>query len=76
VLRALLDNVREQIKTNDLALDFIALTGDIAFQSKPEEDELAPQFFDDLIFLISASSSIKEMTLIGPWHFGQHSGSI
>jgi formylglycine-generating enzyme required for sulfatase activity/calcineurin-like phosphoesterase family protein/energy-coupling factor transporter ATP-binding protein EcfA2 len=49
VLRALLVDVREQIKTNGLALAFIVLTGDIAFQSKAEEYRLATQFFDDLL---------------------------
>jgi formylglycine-generating enzyme required for sulfatase activity/predicted MPP superfamily phosphohydrolase len=48
VLRALLDDVQARIE-NGLTPDVILVSGDIAFQSAPEEYALAGQFFDELL---------------------------
>jgi formylglycine-generating enzyme required for sulfatase activity len=49
VLRALLNDVREKIVTDQLRPDLIAVSGDIAFSGKAEEYMLAKQFFIELL---------------------------
>ncbi len=49
VLDELLKDINNCIQKNDLQPDFIVVTGDISFSSKPEEYKLAKEFFDDLL---------------------------
>jgi len=63
VLKALLTDIREQIKSEHLRPDFIVVTGDIAFRSAPEEYTLAGQFFDKLL---KATDLRKEHIFIVP----------
>ncbi len=49
VLSKLLDDVQEQIMSEGLRPDFVIVSGDIAFQSVPEEYALAKQFLDELL---------------------------
>lgn len=63
VLDELLKDITNQIKNNDLQPDFIVVTGDISFSSKPEEYELAKKFFDDLL---EATSIPKDRLFIVP----------
>lgn len=49
VLKALLRDIAERIRNNDLQPDFFLLSGDIAFASQPKEYALAQQFLDDLL---------------------------
>ncbi len=49
VLGELLKDITNCIQENDLQPDFIVVTGDISFSSKPEEYSLATNFFDDLL---------------------------
>jgi predicted MPP superfamily phosphohydrolase len=49
VLRALLRDVTERIRADGLRPDFIIISGDIAFASRPEEYAMAKQFLDDLL---------------------------
>jgi len=49
VLDALLHDVAECIRKNRLQPDFIIVSGDIAFASRPEEYALAQQFFENLL---------------------------
>jgi 3',5'-cyclic AMP phosphodiesterase CpdA len=49
VLHALLDDVAQRIKQDDLRPDFVVVTGDVAFSGKPAEYNLARTFFDDLL---------------------------
>jgi 3',5'-cyclic AMP phosphodiesterase CpdA len=49
VLRGLLRDLAGRIEQEGLQLDFIVVTGDIAFAGQPEEYGLARQFFDDLL---------------------------
>ena len=55
VLDALLVDVAERIKTDNLGPDFIVISGDIAFASRPEEYNLARQFLDKLLETINLS---------------------
>ncbi len=73
VLRALLVDVREQIKTKGLQLAFVALTGDIAFQSISDEYDLARQFFDDLLKETGLS---KDKLIIAPGNHDVNHGLI
>jgi predicted MPP superfamily phosphohydrolase len=63
VLSDLLRDIVEQQKKHDLQLDFIAVTGDIAFASRPEEYNLAHSFLDDLL---SATELGKDRLFIVP----------
>ena len=47
VLNAMCRNIEKQ-RAEGITADFILVTGDIAFSGKPEEYELAADFFDDL----------------------------
>jgi len=49
VLRTLLDDVCEQIASEGLRPDFVAVSGDVAFSGAPEEYALAGQFLDELL---------------------------
>lgn len=49
VLKALLRDIAERIQQDDLKPGFIVVTGDIAFGSRPEEYDMAQEFFDDLL---------------------------
>jgi UDP-2,3-diacylglucosamine pyrophosphatase LpxH len=49
VLKALLRDISERIRDDDLRPDFIIVSGDIAFAGRPEEYVLAQQFFDELL---------------------------
>ena len=46
VLKAMCENV-SQLRSEEKALDFVLVTGDIAFSGKSEEYELAERFFED-----------------------------
>lgn len=48
VLEGLLKDIESQIKGNDLALDFIFITGDLTFSGQAEEFELARTWIDRL----------------------------
>jgi predicted MPP superfamily phosphohydrolase len=63
VLDELLKDINDCIQTKDLQPDFIVVTGDISFSSKPEEYELAKKFFDDLL---KATSIPKDRLYIVP----------
>ena len=49
VLKALLRDVGERIKEDELRPDFVAVTGDLAFSGKPAEYELVRRFLDELL---------------------------
>jgi len=49
VLRALLQDIQDRGQEDGLHPDFVVVSGDIAFAGKPEEYDLARQFFDDLL---------------------------
>jgi predicted MPP superfamily phosphohydrolase len=56
VLRAMADSIRQR-RVRGLTLDFILVTGDLAFSGKKEEYALVERFFDELA---SAASIPKE----------------
>ena len=49
VLRKFLDDVQERIDHDGLALDFVVVTGDIAFSGAGKEYALASQFLDEAL---------------------------
>lgn len=49
VLQQLVEDVKDRIDKDNLRLDFIIVSGDIAFKSAREEYALAEQFFNDLL---------------------------
>jgi len=49
ILQTLLDDVSERITKDGLQPDFIIVSGDVAFASRPEEYALARRFFEDLL---------------------------
>lgn len=49
VLKAFLRDVAERIQVDNLQLDFIVITGDLAFSGKPVEYTLAHRFLDELL---------------------------
>jgi 3',5'-cyclic AMP phosphodiesterase CpdA len=63
VLSALMNDVRERIKSDGLRPDLILVSGDIAFSGLPQEYDLARQFFDELLKVTSLS---KERLLVVP----------
>lgn len=56
VLRAMAESIRQR-RSQNLTLDFILATGDLAFSGKKEEYDLVERFFDELV---SASGVPKE----------------
>lgn len=67
VLKALLTDIREQIKSEDLRPDFIVVTGDIAFRSAPEEYTLAGQFLDKLLKATDLRKIYSVLFSVLPW---------
>ena len=73
VLGPLPQDVQELIQQRDLRLDFIVVTGDIAFSGKPSQYVLARNFFDVLLrtvdlpkerlFLIPGNHNVDESKL-------------
>ena len=57
VLRALLTDLRERIRSDGLHPDFIVVTGDLAFGGAEEEYVLARQFLDQLIEMTGLEKS-------------------
>jgi 3',5'-cyclic AMP phosphodiesterase CpdA len=49
VLKKLLEDIETCIQNDSLQPDFIILSGDISYSSKPEEYELAKKFLDRLL---------------------------
>ena len=55
VLKSLFEDVTNFLKKEKFQLDFIVLTGDIAFAGKTEEYEIARSFFDHLLKVTNIS---------------------
>jgi predicted MPP superfamily phosphohydrolase len=49
VLKTLLEDIAQRVRNDSLQPDFIVISGDIAFSSRPEEYNLATKFLDDLL---------------------------
>jgi predicted MPP superfamily phosphohydrolase len=69
VLQDLIKDVEKQIRDQDFQLDFIVVTGDVAFRSVPSEYGRAAEFFDQLL----AQSGIeKDRLFIVPGNHDVH----
>jgi len=73
VLEQMIDHVRAQVKVHDLRLDFIVVTGDVAFSGLPKEYKRAEAFFNDLL---TATGVNKERLFIIPGNHDVHWKSI
>ena len=62
VLRAMADSIRQR-RAHGLALDFVLVTGDLAFSGKSEEYVLVGRFLDELV---SATGVAKERIFCVP----------
>ena len=63
VLEELLKDVGEQIQREQFCLDFIAVTGDIAYSGKTNEYKLAQEYFDRLL---KVTATPKERLFVVP----------
>lgn len=76
VLEPLLEDIAKHMNTEGLSLDFAAITGDIAFSGKPEEYDMARQFFEKLmkvaelswenLFMVPGNHDVNA-SLVEPW---------
>lgn len=75
VLEALLEDIEEQIHERNLVLDWIAVTGDVAYSGRKDQYELAERFFESLLdktgltkdrILVVPGNHDVDRTLISP----------
>jgi 3',5'-cyclic AMP phosphodiesterase CpdA len=62
VLKTLVDDIAHRVSEDDLRLDFILVSGDVAFGGSPEEYGSAAAFFDELLRVTGLTK--QEMVIV------------